>query len=129
MAKPFSMTPRELNFYERNIGNAVNLFTKDGMTHSGDIKFYDTDNRIVVLTNYIDRKYKLNGSVKIIESPERLELEISIIAGKQVTTKEDRSGRIVNYNQGSSIEFAEKARKLKQISVRKSKDQITKNHS
>src|SRR3989344_3182790 len=88
---------RELNFYERNNGKAVNL-EGDKKTWSGDIASFDAEGRMVILRNYINRKYSLDGSSRFIEDPTEYELDIRLIGGKGITTREDRLGRIIKYN-------------------------------
>ena len=121
----FEVTDKEIDFYERNIGNAVNLFTERS-TFSGDIVRYDSRGRMVVLTNCITQIYNPDGSSQFEESPEKYELDIPMIKSCAKSSKEDRLGRIVKYNLELQIEELEKRAKLRRLLAEEAQAQ---NHS
>jgi hypothetical protein len=105
---------RKSNFYQRNIGNAVNLFGR-GITFSGDLVCYNESQNMVVLKNYIERRYFPDGTSKFWENSGELEFNVSRELNKSVTTRGDRLGRILNYNQDLKIQELEQKEKLKKL--------------
>ena len=128
---------REPNFYERNRGRAVNLY--GGVrTWSGDIVRYDEAEKMVILTKYIKRSYSADGTSTYIESPTEMELEIRLVGERELADREDRLGRIIQYNRNLRVEEAQAEQILNQSSKnpqrkkilnKDSKNQETQNHS
>ena len=108
------MKTRKLDFYERNLGKAVNLFSERA-TFSGDISDYDRDRGVVVLINNIQRRYFLDGNSCFVESSGETEIDVHIINMRENSTREDRLGRIANYNRDLLIEEAKKRKKVKNL--------------
>lgn len=103
---------KEQDFYERNYGKSVNLYTGKDATISGEIKFYDREKGIVKLTKYIIRRYNEDGTSKFVEAPDEFEFDTVLINVRETTTREDRLGRIAIYNKDLQIEEREKNKKL-----------------
>lgn len=91
-------TQRKKDFYERNKGNPVNLFTRTS-TLSGDVGEYDRDLGILRLENTIQRIYNSDGTSEFVEVPEDFEIDVGIVNARVVSTREDRLGRIIKYNE------------------------------
>ncbi len=105
----------EKNFYTENVGKAVNLFG-DGTTFSGDLICIDLLKGKIVLRNFVERKYSPDGTSCFWENPGEFELDIQKSWGRSTTTKEDRLGRIVNYNRDLIVQEIEQRKKLKDLS-------------
>ena len=105
---------REKDFYEKNLGNAVNLYGEK-VTLSGDIQNYSHEKGIVKLINYIKREYNLDGTSQFVESQKEFEFDVILINIREATTSEDRLGRIVKYNEDLKIEEIEKRKKLSRL--------------
>lgn len=96
---------RQPDFYERHQGEAVNLFMKEG-TLSGDISGYDRDLGIVRLRDSIQRVYNPDGTSQFVEFSGDFEFDAGIVHLRAESTREDRLGRIVKYNQDLEKEDA-----------------------
>lgn len=101
------------DFYIRNIGIPVNLFTANGTTYSGDLARYDPDRGLVVLANSIQRVYSRDGTSSFVESEFPFIIKESSIVSQTRTTREDRLGRIANYNKDLEIEKLESLSRTK----------------
>ena len=75
----------------------------------------DESKGIVMLKNYLERRYNPDGTSYFWESPEEFEFNIISVRGKEISTKEDRLDRIVNYNRDLLIEDLEKSKKLREF--------------
>ena len=99
MTNGYGPKQREGDFYEINRDEPVNLFSMGGLTQSGDIVDYDKSTGIVTLGNCIQKVYHSDGTSEFAESVYPLEVDTSVINFRTLTTREDRLGRIVQYNQ------------------------------
>lgn len=103
---------RQQDFYERNFEKSVNLYTEKGTTLSGDIANYDREKGRVILTNHIKREYNPDGTSQFVESQKEFEFDVILINIREATTREDRLGRIVKYNEDLKIEEIDRRNKL-----------------
>lgn len=110
----------ETNFYIKNIGNSVNLLG-DSFTLSGDLHKFDRGRDMIIVINWIDRRYNPDGSSKYWENPIKFEVSTTKFWGKHKTTREDRRGRIEKYNNDLEIEELEKKVKLRELQGKYSK--------
>jgi len=118
----FGLDQRKGDFYETNRGNAVNLFSRGGLTQSGDIVGYDKIAGIVILGSCIQRIYSSDGTSEFMEGPYPFGVNTSAIDFRVRTTREDRLGRMVKYNQDLEKENGEVDEKPKKKKRTKSKN-------
>lgn len=105
------LTNGEREFYKKNIGNAVNLFGVN-LTMSRDLVDYNHSDGKVTIKNFIERKYNEDGSSQFWENPQEIEIDTYAILSRTSTTKNDRLGRIENYNRDLMLQELEQQNKL-----------------
>jgi len=102
-------------FYTDNIGKAVNLFG-DNLTLSGDLSFFDELKGNIILNNYVHKKFNPDGTSCFWENPGEFEISALKILGRELSTREDRLGRIAKYNRDLMVEELEHQKKLEDLS-------------
>lgn len=117
MTNKFGISNKKQNWFEKNKGKPVNLLMMHPpRTESGDIVDYNPEENEVILTNYIKRKYyEEEGNSQYVESDGELRIQKSNIESYELTTKEDRKGRIKNYNLELFLEEAGKREKFNEL--------------
>ena len=89
--------------------------TPEKTIFSGDLIRYNPEKGVGVLTNFINRVYEKDGSSEFKEDKHEFEFNTHLINPRIVTTREDRLGRIVQYNEDLMIEELERKKKLREL--------------
>ena len=87
------------NFFEDNLDKDVNLYgTSPATTYSGVLTHYSHQRQTVTLNPYIGMVYDNKGSMQYQELHTNFEIPTEIVGAREITTREDRLGRITKYN-------------------------------